>query len=74
MDILKLAREAQISNYEIHFPVALERFADLVIEECARVCDPEKTDHAGDAGCFRCGVENGHEQCAAALRALKSKP
>jgi hypothetical protein len=69
MDILKLAREAQISNYEIHFPVALERFADLVIEECAKVC--EGAYHVGDGGVLEPARRI---DCVAALRALKSKP
>lgn len=71
IDVMKLARQA--GNWKS--PDYLHRFAALVIEECAKVCE----ERAGSVSMFATSREastNNHavRGCAAAIRALAGSP
>lgn len=87
MNIEKLAREAGFMAYgedcgEYRIPTPafkdrMKRFADLVLEEAAKLCDMEADDYRQN----QCGASDGRydwkedsaKDCAAAIRALKDK-
>lgn len=78
MDILKLAREAGLvgSHPSAAVVAELQRFADLVLEEAAKVCDAEakSAEIALESMRTSFAMERAAKDCAAAIRALKGKP
>ena len=70
-DVMRLALEAGLFDDDQEpLPECLERFANLVIEECAKVCD----DQAEYADEHLSGSEwRAADRCAAAIRARKMK-
>ena len=69
-EIMRLAQEAGYLILDEKRTEWLERFANLVIEECAKVCDDQAEyadEHLTDSA-WRAA-----DRCAAAIRARKSK-
>ena len=65
-DVMRLALEAGLFDDDQEpLPECLERFANLVIEECAKVCEELEEDDASPLFVS--------QQCANAIRARKSK-
>ena len=65
-DVIRLALEAGLFDADQEpLPEYLERFANLVIEECAKVCEELEEDDASPLFVS--------QQCAEAIRARKSK-
>ena len=75
MNIIELAREAGFTELEFfgnkvgtNVTECLERFAALVLEEAAKVCDGVAYTHQNAS---MLGPEQNALKCAAAIRALK---
>lgn len=77
IDILKLAREAEIDVLEVESeraskwpatPEGLAKFAELVLEEAAKKCDESAWTHPNAA---MLGPEQNSLKCATAIRAMK---
>ena len=70
-DVIRLALEAGLFDDDQEpLPEYLERFADLVIEECAKVCDDQAEyadEHLTDS------AWRSADRCAAAIRRMATK-
>ena len=81
-DVIKIAQDAGIT-FVTDFGVAsatpewLERFADAIIEECAKVCERISDEYQELEGRrypeLKTDAETGASECAGDIRALKSK-
>lgn len=71
MNIQKLAKQADAVHDDVVVTPFLRRFADLVLEEAAKVCDDEALAHRLAFLNREAKQADTAKSCAAAIRALK---